>query len=210
MSILELLLIAAGLSMDAFAIAVCCGLSAQKPCLKKALIAGLYFGFFQAAMPVIGYLIGAQFAEIIVDIDHWIAFMFLTFIGAKMIIGSFKENGCSDRACPEETCTDRGCPGGGRPDTEEVSLKPSKMLPLAIATSIDALAVGISFAFLKVRIIPAAAVIGVTALALSMAGVKIGSVFGGRFKAKAELAGGVMLVLMGVKILMEHTGIINF
>jgi len=209
MSILELLLTAIGLSMDAFAVAVCHGLSMQKVGCKKALIVGLYFGFFQAAMPLIGYLVGSQFSDMIVNIDHWITFVLLALIGAKMIIGSFKEEGCPDRECPVETCTDRECPEGKRPDSEEASLKPAKMLPLALATSIDALAVGVSFAFLQVRIIPAVSFIGIITLVLSMVGVKIGNVFGTKFKSKAELAGGVILVLIGLKILLEHTGVIT-
>jgi putative Mn2+ efflux pump MntP len=209
MGILELLLIAIGLSMDAFAVAVCHGLSMQKASYKKALIVGLYFGAFQAAMPLIGYFVGSQFSDMIVNFDHWIAFGLLVFIGAKMIIESFKKEGCSDRECPVETCTDRECPGGKRPDTEEASLEPAKMLPLALATSIDALAVGVSFAFLQVSIISATSFIGIITLGLSMAGVKIGNAFGTKFKAKAELSGGIILVLIGLKILLEHTGIIN-
>lgn len=189
MNILELLFTAIGLSMDAFAVAVCHGLSMQKAGWKKALIVGLYFGAFQAIMPLIGYLVGSQFFSIIVSFDHWIAFVLLAFIGSKMITGSFKKEGC--------------------PDTEEASLKPAKMLPLALATSIDALAIGISFAFLQVEIIPAVSFIGIITLALSMAGVKIGNVFGAKYKAKAELAGGIILVLMGLKILLEHLGVVS-
>jgi len=208
MSFPELLLIAVGLSMDAFAVAVCAGLTMPKVTIKKSLIVGLYFGIFQAAMPLIGYMLATQFADKITAFDHWIAFALLSFIGGKMIMGSFKKEGCSDRECPTETCTDRECPGGERPDTKETSLKPAKMLPLALATSIDALAVGVSFAFLKLDIVPVVLSIGITTLILSMAGVKIGNVFGTRFKSKAELTGGIILVLMGLKILFEHTGII--
>jgi len=208
MSFLELLLVAIGLSMDAFAVAVCAGLTMPKVTIKKSLIVGLYFGIFQAFMPLIGYMLATQFAEKITAFDHWIAFGLLCFIGGKMIVGSFKKEGCCDRECPAETCTDRECPGGERPDTKETSLKPAKMLPLALATSIDALAMGVSFAFLKVDIVPAVLSIGIITLILSMAGVKIGNVFGTRFKSKAELAGGIVLVLMGLKILFEHTGII--
>jgi putative Mn2+ efflux pump MntP len=210
MGTLELLLIAIGLSMDAFAVAVCHGLSMQKASFKKALIVGLYFGFFQAAMPLIGYLVGSQFSEGIARFDHWIAFVLLAFIGVKMAIESFKKEGCTDRECPVETCTDRECPGGRRPDVEEASLKPAKMLPLALATSIDALAVGVSFAFLQVNIIPAISFIGIITLVLSMAGVKIGNAFGTKFKSKAELAGGIILILIGLKILLEHIGLIHF
>jgi len=208
MSFLELLLVAIGLSMDAFAVAVCAGLTMPKVTIKKSLIVGLYFGIFQAAMPLIGYMLATQFADKITAFDHWIAFGLLCFIGGKMIVESFKREGCRDRECPTETCTDRECPGGERPDTKETSLKPAKMLPLALATSIDALAVGVSFAFLKIDIVPAVFSIGITTLILSMTGVKIGNVFGTRFKSKAELAGGIILVLMGLKILFEHTGII--
>ena len=209
MDLLELFIIAIGLSMDAFAVAITTGLTMSKKTMKKSMIVGLYFGIFQAIMPLIGYMLGTQFADKITAFDHWIAFALLCFIGGKMIIGSFKKEGCPDRECPAETCTDRECPGGERPETKETSLKPAKMLPLALATSIDALAVGVSFAFLKVNIVPAVLFIGITTLVLSMVGVKIGNMFGTRFKAKAELAGGIILVLMGLKILLEHMGIIS-
>ena len=209
MDLLELFIIAIGLSMDAFAVAITTGLTMSKKTMKKSMIVGLYFGIFQAIMPLIGYMLGTQFADKITAFDHWIAFALLCFIGGKMIIGSFKKEGCHDRECPAETCTDRECPGGERPETKETSLKPAKMLPLALATSIDALAVGVSFAFLKVNIVPAVLFIGITTLVLSMVGVKIGNMFGTRFKAKAELAGGIILVLMGLKILLEHMGIIS-
>lgn len=208
MNPLELFLIAVGLSMDAFAVAICAGLTMTKATMKKSLIIGLYFGIFQAIMPLIGYIFAAQFADKITAFDHWIAFTLLGLIGVKMIMDSIKKEGCPDRECPPEICTDRKCLGE-RPDTKETSLRPAKMLPLAIATSIDALAVGISFAFLQVKIIPAVLTIGITTLTLSMAGVKIGNVFGRRFKSKAELAGGMILVLIGLKILLEHMGIIN-
>ena len=198
MNMLELFLIAVGLSMDAFAVAVCTGLTMPKVTVKKSMIVGLYFGAFQALMPLAGYMLGTQFADKIVTFDHWIVFALLCFIGGKMIVGSLKKDGCSDRACP----------GGKHPDNSEASLKPARMVPLAIATSIDALAVGISFAFLRVNIGPAVSFIGITTLALSMAGVKIGNLFGLRFKPKAELTGGVILVLMGLRILLEHMGII--
>jgi len=209
MSFTELILVAIGLSMDAFAVAICAGLTMPKTTIKKSLIVGLYFGIFQAVMPLIGYMLATQFADKITAFDHWIAFGLLCFIGGKMIVGSFKKEGCHDRECPAETCTDRECPGGERPETKETSLKPAKMLPLALATSIDALAMGVSFAFLKVDIVPAVLSIGIITLILSMAGVKIGNVFGTRFKSKAELVGGIILVLMGLKILFEHTGIIH-
>jgi len=188
MSLVELFFIAVGLSMDAFAVAVCSGLSMHKVSWKKLMTVGLYFGVFQAVMPLIGYLLGAQFADKIISFDHWIAFLLLCFIGGKMVKDSFAKEGCSD--------------------TEEVSLSFKKMFPLAFATSIDALAVGVSFAFLKVDIVPAVSFIGVITLLLSMGGVKIGNVFGVRLKSKAELAGGIILILIGLKIILEHTGIL--
>lgn len=210
MNLLELLLIAVGLSMDAFAVAVCFGLTMPKVTFKKSLIVGLYFGFFQAIMPLIGYTLATQFADKIIAFDHWIAFVLLCFIGGKMFAGSFKKEGCADRECPAELCADRKCPGGERPNSKEASLQPVEMLPFAIATSIDALAVGISFAFLRVNIVPATLSIGIITLALSMLGVKIGNIFGMKLKSKAELSGGMILILMGVKILLEHMGVISF
>ncbi len=210
MKLLELFMIAVGLSMDAFAVSICTGLSMKKNSIKKALIIGLYFGIFQAGMPLMGYFLGSQLSDKISAFDHWIAFVLLAFIGGKMIVESFHKEGCLDRSCPDGTCTDRECPGGGRPDTEETPLTPARMLPLAVATSIDALAVGVSFAFLKVNIGWASTLIGITTFAFSMVGVKIGKIFGMRFKSKAELTGGIILVLMGLKILLEHTGVINF
>ena len=193
MSTVELLLVAIGLSMDAFAVSVCHGLSMRRANFKKALIVGLYFGVFQAVMPLIGYYAGAQFSDAIVNYDHWIVFVLLAFIGGKMIVESLKKDDTSD---------------GEAANTGEVSLGPVKMLPLAVATSIDALAVGVSFAFIGVQIVPAVSFIGVITLVLSMAGVKIGNIFGTKLKSKAELAGGVILVLIGVKILLEHLGVI--
>lgn len=209
MNLMELFLIAAGLSMDAFAVALCSGLTMSKATIKKALIIGLYFGFFQAVMPLIGYLLGTQFADKIVAFDHWIAFVLLCIIGGKMLVESFKKEGCSDRECPVAKCTDRECPGGERPEKQEASLKPAVMLPLALATSIDALAVGVSFAFLDVNIAAAVLSIGIITLALSMIGVKAGNIFGAKFKSKAELAGGIILILMGLKILLGHLGIMG-
>ncbi len=209
MNLLELSLIAVGLSADDFAVAVCYGLAMPKVAIKKALVIGLYFGVFQAVMPLVGYLFATRFADKIIAFDHWIAFVLLGFIGGKMIVDSFKKEGCPDRICPTGACSDRECPGGERPETKEISLKPSEVLPLALATSIDALAVGVSFAFLQVDIVPAVISIGSITLILSMLGVKIGNIFGGKFKSKAELAGGIILVLIGSKILLEHTGIIS-
>ncbi len=190
MSIIELILLAIGLSMDAFAVSVCTGLSLRKTALGSMLIVGLYFGVFQAVMPLIGYFLGARFADKITSFDHLIVFILLCVIGGKMIIESFSKEENESSA-------------------KEVSLGPAKMLPLALATSIDALAVGISFAFLSVEIVPAVTSIGVTTFLLSAAGIKIGSIFGLKFKAKAEIAGGVILILIGAKILLEHIGILN-
>lgn len=187
MSLVELFLIAVGLSMDAFAVSVCKGLAMRQARLKRALIVGLYFGVFQAAMPLIGYFVGAQFADKITAFDHWIAFILLGFIGGKMIMGSFAAS------CPTET--------------GDASVSPKAMLPLAVATSIDALAVGVSFAFLNVRIVPAVSFIGVTTFILSTAGVAVGKLVGAKFKAKAEFMGGIVLVAIGLKILLEHLGV---
>ncbi|KPU42994.1 putative manganese efflux pump MntP [Oxobacter pfennigii] len=209
MNLWELFLIAVGLSMDAFAVAACSGLTMPKVTVKKSLIVGGYFGFFQAVMPLIGYMLATQFAEKIIAFDHWITFALLCFIGGKMAVGSFKKEGCPDRECVAETCADRECPGGESPRIREPSLKPSEMLPLALATSIDALAVGVSFAFLQVNIVPAVSSIGIITFALSMLGVKVGNIFGIKFKSKAELSGGIILVLIGLKILLEHMGIIS-
>lgn len=186
---IELFFLAVGLSMDAFAVAVCAGLTMPRVTVKKASIVGLYFGVFQAVMPWIGYKVATRLADKIIAYDHWIAFALLCFLGGKMILESFKK---------EED------PGKEEASLQEASLKPRQMLPLALATSIDALAVGVSFAFLRVRIVPAVLFIGATTLVLSMGGVKIGNLFGTRYKSKAELAGGVILVLIGLKILLEH------
>ncbi len=183
MSLTELFIIAVGLSMDAFAVSVCKGLSMQKMCWKSGLIIGLYFGGFQAGMPLIGYILGSQFKDAITSFDHWIAFILLAVIGGNMIHESMSR---------EVECVD-------------CSLAFGNMVMLAVATSIDALAVGVTFAFLKVQIVPAVSFIGVITFVLSVIGVKVGNVFGIKYKAKAELAGGVILVLMGIKILLEHT-----
>ncbi|MBQ4611193.1 MAG: manganese efflux pump [Clostridia bacterium] len=188
MSIVELFILAVGLSMDAFAVSVCKGLAMEKISLKNAGIVGLWFGGFQALMPLIGFFLGYNFSDAIQSVDHWIAFALLGIIGFNMI----KEA----RSCEsEEAC---GC----------LSFK--EMFTMAVATSIDALAVGITFAFLTVDIVPAVTLIGVTTFVLSMIGVKVGSIFGAKYKAGAELAGGVILILLGTKILLEHLGIIGF
>lgn len=187
MNLFSLLTIAIGLSMDAFAVSICKGLAMKKITLKKALTVGLWFGGFQAMMPFAGYLLGIRFQSRITAIDHWIAFLLLGIIGFNMI-----REACSKK---EEQTDD--------------SLHAKDMLLLAIATSIDALAVGVTFAFLQVSILPAITLIGITTLVCSMLGVKIGNVFGTRYKSRAELAGGVILILMGLKILLEHLGILG-
>ncbi len=187
MHFLELLIIALGLSMDAFAVAVCKGLAQHQHSAKKSLITGLYFGGFQALMPLLGYLLGKQFASAITTVDHWIALALLSIIGINMIRES--------RSCDVKASNSFGF---------------KNMVVLSLATSIDALAIGITFAFLKVDIVTAVLTIGIITFAISFAGVKLGSVFGVRFKSKAEIAGGIILILMGVKILLEHLGIIAF
>ena len=187
MGFIELLLIAVGLSMDAFAVSVCKGLSVKKVGVKHGVLVGLYFGGFQFLMPVIGYLLGFRFESVIENIDHWVAFVLLALIGGNMIKESFGK--------AEELNDDFGV---------------KTMLLMAVATSIDALAVGITFAFLEVQILPAAGLIGVTTFLLSFAGIYIGNAFGCRYKSKAELAGGVILILIGLKILLEHLGVLSF
>lgn len=190
MNIVELLLIAVGLSMDAFAVAVCKGLSMKKCTVKKAAIVGAWFGIFQGRMPLIGYFLGVQFKETITSIDHWIAFILLGIIGGNMIREAF---------CEEEE---------SEYDAQQESLDMRTMFGLAIATSIDALAIGVTFAFLQVKIVPAVSFIGIVTFILSMIGVKVGNVFGEKYSKKAEIAGGVILILLGIKILLEHTGIL--
>lgn len=187
MHLWELFIIALGLSMDAFAVAVCKGLSVRKASPRHALTAGLYFGGFQALMPLLGYFLGTQFESLIQSVDHWIAFALLGLIGANMIRES-------------------------RAESEEFndSFGPKAMLPLAVATSIDALAVGITFAFLRVDILTSVGLIGVTTFALSIVGVAVGHRFGARYEKPATVAGGIVLILIGLKILLEHLGIIAF
>lgn len=182
MSLPELFLIAVGLSMDAFAVSICKGLSMCRFYPHHALIIGMYFGGFQALMPLIGYLLGIRFQEAITAYDHWIAFLLLGIIGYNMIREALSGE--------EESC--------------DASIAVRDMLVLAVATSIDALAVGVTFAFLRVQILPAVSFIGCTTFLLSIVGVRVGTVFGARYKSRAELAGGGILVLMGVKILVEH------
>ncbi|MCD7821981.1 MAG: manganese efflux pump MntP family protein [Clostridiales bacterium] len=187
MGLWELFVIAVGLSMDAFAVAVCKGLSVEKVRPKHLLCVGLWFGGFQALMPLIGYLLGSGFQSLVEQVDHWIAFVLLALIGGNMVRES-------------------------RGEAEEVdaSFAPGAMLALAVATSIDALAVGVTFAFLQVDILPAVCFIGCITFVLSCVGLQVGNVFGARYKSRAELAGGLVLILMGVKILLEHLGVIAF
>ena len=193
MGIAELFLMAVGLSMDAFAVAVCKGLAMKKCTWTKAGVVGLYFGVFQAGMPMIGYLLGIQFKNVITSVDHWIAFILLGIIGGGMLKEAFEDGECKE--CGEAT-------------EEEESLDIRTMLGLAVATSIDALAVGITLAFLNVDLIASVSFIGIITFLLSGAGVRIGNVFGTRYKSKAELAGGIILIGMGLKILLEHLGVL--
>lgn len=186
MELIEIILVSVALAMDAFAISVCKGLSMKKMNWKKAALVGVYFGGFQALMPMIGFFLGSSFESLVISIDHWIAFILLGIIGANMIKESFGED---EGACDDDT-----------------SFK--TMLVLAVATSIDALAVGITFAFLKVNVFWAVILIGIITFVLSVCGVKIGNTFGDKYERKAELAGGVILILMGIKILFEHLGIL--
>ncbi len=189
MSLLELFVLAVGLSMDAFAVAACKGLSVERVRPRHALCAGLWFGGFQALMPLLGWLLGSRFQQAIESIDHWIAFFLLLFLGANML----RE-------------------GLGQQEEEESgdSFGWRQMLPMAAATSIDALAVGVTFAFLQVRIIPAVSFIGCTTFVLSAIGVWAGSILGGRCQRGAKIAGGCILILMGAKILLEHLGVLTF
>ena len=185
MGFLELLLIAVGLSMDAFAVSVGKGLGMRAFNARHAAVIALFFGAFQAFMPVVGWLLGAQFAHFVTSVAHWIAFALLAFVGGKMLWDAFHEDDADDHASDQHL------------DLRELVL-------LAVATSIDALAVGVSFAFLDVAIAPAAALIGVVTFALSFAGVAIGNQFGGRWEKPSTIAGGVILILIGVKIVIDH------
>lgn len=187
MDILTLITCAIGLSMDAFAVSICKGLAIRKLNVKQQVIVGTWFGGFQGLMPAIGYLLGINFKNYIVSIDHWIAFILLGFIGLNMIKESMEVN------CEE--CQDS-------------SLDMKTMFILAIATSIDALAVGITFAFLDVNIIFAVVLIAIITFTLSFIGVKVGHIFGMKYKSKAEFAGGIVLIILGIKILLEHLGIL--
>ena len=182
----ELLLLGVGLSMDAFAVSVCKGLAVQRPDRKTALVCGLWFGFFQALMPVTGFFLGRIFADAIQAVDHWVAFGLLAIVGGNMIREATEEDEC--------------------PSDPNLSVK--AMLPLAVATSIDALAVGISLAMAEVSIWTAVALIGVTTFALSAVGAAVGGVFGRKYEKKAEIFGGVTLILLGLKILLENLGVL--
>ncbi len=188
MGMMELFLIAVGLSMDAFAVAVCKGLALRKVNLGQMALVGLWFGGFQALMPLVGWLLGTQFARYIRDFDHWVAFALLAFIGGKMVYESFKKEDCCGKK------------------KESFDLK--ELLMLSVATSIDALAAGVTFAFLSVNIFGAVLLIGAVTFILSASGVAIGNRFGIRYKNKAELAGGLALIFMGIKILLEHLDVL--
>ena len=188
MGLIELFFLAVGLSMDAFAVSVCKGLSMKKVTLRKACLVGAWFGGFQALMPTLGCFLGAAFSSYITSFDHWVAFVLLALIGLNMIREALS----------------------GEEDSADDDLSFKAMLVLAIATSIDALAVGITFAFLEVNLLWAVLFIGLITFMLSAAGVKVGNVFGEKYKSRAELAGGVILVLLGVKILLEHLGLLPF
>lgn len=188
MGLIELFLIAVGLSMDAFAVSICKGLNMHRMNYRHAGIIALFFGGFQALMPALGWFLGKQFEAYIVSIDHWIAFALLAVIGTNMIHEALTED-------DEST------------DIADAHLDIKELFLLAIATSIDALAVGITFAFLQVQIIPAVCLIGITTFILSFFGVNIGHRFGNRYEKKAEIAGGIILILIGLKILLEHLGI---
>ena len=187
MSFPELLILAVGLAMDAFALAVCKGLSLRTLKLQQALLVGVWFGLFQALMPALGWLLGSAFSGLVQSVDHWMAFVLLSIIGGNMIREGLQGD--------DENC--------------DPSLSFGVMLLLAVATSIDALAVGITFAFLNVSILLAVALIGVVTFTISAVGVKMGNLFGARYKSMAEFFGGAVLILIGLKILLEHLGILS-
>ena len=228
MGLLELFILAVGLSMDAFAVSICKGLALPKINLKSAGIVGLWFGAFQALMPLIGYLLGVNFREYIVSVDHWIAFILLALIGVNMIKEALTEDDEEEeteirnlKRNAEEQCNiSYSANSCSISPTGQVALSREKdsvmkdilgfktMFLLAIATSIDALAVGVSLAFLKVAILPAVLFIGCITFVCSAAGVKIGSIFGDKYQSKAELCGGIILILIGIKILLDGLGIL--
>lgn len=186
MSLWELIVLSVGLAMDAFAVSICKGLSIRKLRLSQALLVGLWFGVFQALMPLAGWLLGSTFAGFIQSIDHWVAFALLAIIGGSMLWEGLRGD--------EEKC--------------DPSLSFGVMLTLAVATSIDALAVGITFALMEADIALAVALIGIITFAISAVGVKIGNLFGARYKSRAEVFGGAVLILIGLKILLEHLGVL--
>ena len=200
MGIVELVLVAVGLSMDAFAVAVCKGLGMRKVDWLVAAVLALFFGGFQALMPLIGWALGSQFLWLIEPIDHWIAFVLLAFIGGKMLVDAIR--GEDDEPAAQTT----GTPDGQPAAAPAIDLR--EFLMLAVATSIDALAVGISFAALDVAIAPSVALIGVITFALTLVGVVVGNVFGSRYERPATIVGGVVLILIGLKILLEHLGVL--
>ena len=193
MGLLELALIGVGLSMDAFAVSICKGLSMRKVDKKYMLVLAAFFGGFQALMPTLGWLLGSQFQSYITAIDHWIAFILLALIGGKMILDVIKEKEENEEVCPDDSV---------RIDLKEFFL-------LAVATSIDALAVGITFAFLQVKLASSVTIIGCITFCFTVAGVLIGNVFGTKFKDKATILGGIILIAIGVKILLEHLGFLG-
>ena len=192
MGFVELFLIGVGLSMDAFAVSICKGLGMSRLNMRQTAVISLFFGGFQALMPLIGWALGSQLTDFITPIDHWIAFGLLAFVGGKMLWDAFHEDDEDE----------------GVQTDEKLDLK--ELLMLAIATSIDALAVGITFAFLQVAIVPSITIIGLTTFVISFAGVAVGHFFGARFEKPATIVGGVVLILIGVKILLEHLGVIAF
>lgn len=194
MGLAELLMIGVGLSMDAFAVAVCKGLGMSRVNWRHAFLIALFFGGFQALMPLVGWALGTQFAALITPVDHWIAFVLLAVIGGKMLVDAVRGD------------DDDGAESASNADTLDVK----ELVMLAVATSIDALAVGITFAFLGVNIAGAVAVIGVTTFVLSFVGVAVGNQFGARFEKPASIVGGMVLILIGLKILLEHLGVIAF
>lgn len=187
MNFFSIFAVAVGLSMDAFAVSICKGLSLSDMRWRYAVLAGVYFGGFQALMPLLGYGLGVHFQDLIARADHWVAFVLLCIIGLNMLKEARKKDGCFEA---------------------DPSFDVKTMTMLAVATSIDALAVGVTFAFLKVQIWAAALIIGVTTFGFSAAGIKIGNIFGAKYQAKAEMAGGAILVLMAFKILLEHLGVL--
>lgn len=188
-----LLLMGVGLAMDAFAVSICKGLAMRRVNKKQCFVIALFFGGFQALMPFIGWVLGSQFEQYITSIDHWIAFILLGFIGGKMILEAIREKGEEDKV-----------------EQMDPPLNIKELLLMAIATSIDALAVGITFAFLDTPILEAILIIGITTFVICVIGVYVGNYFGSRSKRKATLVGGTILVLLGLKILLEHLGLLPF